>query len=59
MYQTVPIIDIAPFLKGSPEEKQQVAAEVERACREIGFMTIVGHGIPRTLIDKTYQTANH
>jgi len=57
MHQTVPIIDIAPFLKGSPDEQQQVVAEVEQACREIGFMTIVGHGIPQTVINKTYQTA--
>ena len=57
MHQSVPIIDISPFLQGSPDGKQQVAAEVERACHEIGFMTIIGHGVPQTLIDNTYQTA--
>ena len=57
MHQSVPIIDISAFHKGSPEEKQQVVTEVEQACREIGFMIIVGHDIPQTLIDKTYQSA--
>jgi hypothetical protein len=34
--QTIPIVDIAPFLAGSAEGKQQVAREVGRACETIG-----------------------
>ena len=48
----VPIINIEPFLKGSDEEKHQVAADVDRACRDIGFLVISGHGIETPLIQK-------
>lgn len=47
----VPIIDIAPFLDGS--DKAGVARAVDRACREIGFLVIAGHGVPADLIEKT------
>ncbi len=51
----VPIIDLAPYLEGTPAGKAKVAAEVGRACRDIGFLTITGHGVPNDLIEKTYS----
>jgi isopenicillin N synthase-like dioxygenase len=47
----VPIIDIAPFLAGSPEGKRRVAKEVGSACEEIGFLIVKGHGVPRDLVE--------
>lgn len=52
MLTTVPVIDIAPFLQGTPEGKRAVAAQVARACTELGFFTIVGHGVPADLVDR-------
>ena len=46
----VPVIDIAPYLAGMPEGKRRVAAELDRACREVGFYIIVGHGVDPSLI---------
>jgi isopenicillin N synthase-like dioxygenase len=46
----VPVIDIAPYLAGAPEGKRRVAAELDRACREVGFYIIVGHGVDPALI---------
>ena len=50
----VPIVDIAPFLDGS--DKRGVAQAVDRACREIGFLVIAGHGVPADLIERTRET---
>ena len=42
----VPVIDIAPYLAGTPDERNVAAAEqLGRACREVGFYVIVGHGV--------------
>ena len=41
----VPVIDIGPFLSGGAEIKSRVAAEVDEACRNIGFLVISGHGV--------------
>ena len=47
----VPLINIAPFLHGGADDKARVAAEVDRACREIGFLVVSGHDVPAALID--------
>lgn len=38
-----PVLDIAPWLDGT--NRQGVAREFDRICREIGFFYLVGHGI--------------
>jgi len=43
----VPEVDITAYVRGgSAEERAAVAAAIDRACREVGFIQIVGHGIP-------------
>ena len=57
MLTTVPVIDIAPFMQGSSVGKQAVAAEVGRACTDIGFFSIVGHGVPEALVARMYDVS--
>lgn len=48
----VPTIDITPFVSGgSGAERADVARAVDEACRTVGFMQIVGHGIPTAITD--------
>jgi isopenicillin N synthase-like dioxygenase len=47
---SVPVIDIS----GDP---QRTAAEVGEACREIGFLTVIGHGVPEDLVERTAAVA--
>ena len=53
----VPVIDVAPFLAGDQEAKPALAQAVDEACREIGFLTIVGHGVPDELIQSARAAA--
>ena len=46
-----PIIDIAPFINGSAADKLAVAKAVDKACRDIGFLVIQGHGVSRELMN--------
>jgi isopenicillin N synthase-like dioxygenase len=46
----VPVIDIASFLATDPGGRRAIPQAVARACEEIGFFTIVGHGIDPGLI---------
>jgi isopenicillin N synthase-like dioxygenase len=43
--EIVPIIDIGRWVDGDEVARAGIAAEVDRACRDVGFMQIVGHGI--------------
>jgi isopenicillin N synthase-like dioxygenase len=48
----VPVVDISPYVDGgTTEERAATAAAVDSACRTVGFIQIVGHGIPQTAID--------
>ena len=51
LYTSVPVIDVAPFLGGSAEDKRRVATQIREACEEIGFFSVVGHGVPATAFD--------
>lgn len=57
MYESVPVIDIAPFIRGAAAGKRRVARELAAACEEIGFFTIVGHGVSEDLIARTRSMA--
>ena len=50
---SVPIVDIAPYWTGGDASKRAVAAAVDRACRDIGFLIISGHGIPGEMVEET------
>lgn len=46
----VPVIDVSPYFAGTQQAKQRVAEQIGRACREVGFYVIVGHGVDPKLI---------
>lgn len=52
MNKSVPIIDLHPFRSGGEEDKRRVARAVDEACREVGFLVLVGHGVPEDLIER-------
>jgi isopenicillin N synthase-like dioxygenase len=47
----VPVIDITGFREGSLEHRKHIAATVDHAARDVGFMQITGHGIPALAAD--------
>ena len=44
----IPIIDIAALIKRS-ETQREAASAIARACRDIGFFYIIGHGVDEDL----------
>jgi len=51
MSARVPVIDLRPAREGRAS-RRAVAQEIGRACEEIGFLMVTGHGVPRGLIDE-------
>ncbi|MDT7658910.1 MAG: hypothetical protein QOF38_3625, partial [Pseudonocardiales bacterium] len=47
---SVPVIDIGPFREGGASGRAEVAAAVDAACRDIGFLVVSGHGIPERML---------
>jgi len=50
----IPVIDIAPLMKGPPAQAEAVAKALGAACREVGFFYVAGHGIPEALISSVF-----
>lgn len=51
----VQVIDLSPA--STPAGRREVAGAIDTACRETGFFTIVGHGVPEPLIERTRAMA--
>jgi isopenicillin N synthase-like dioxygenase len=48
----VPVVDISAYVEdGSAPARARVASEVDEACSTVGFIQILGHGIPAATID--------
>lgn len=48
----VPAVDISAWVRdGSREERAATSAAVDAACRTVGFMQVLGHGIPHSVSD--------
>ena len=53
--ETIPIIDLGPYLAGEPGALDRTAQEMRFALTQIGFYFIVNHGVPRELINATFE----
>src|SRR5712691_13540666 len=52
--ESIPILELGPYLAGAPGADLRLAAELRRACEEVGFYFITGHGVPQSLIDAAF-----
>ena len=53
--ETIPVIDLGPYLAGEPGALDRTAQEMRFALTEIGFYFIVNHGVPREKIQATFE----
>lgn len=51
-FRSIPVVDLAPLLSGG--DTVAVAEAVGRACREVGFLYIAGHGVPPALVERVF-----
>ena len=51
----IPSIDLAPFRVGGDANRRRVAEQVDAACRQVGFFTVVGHGVDTDLVLRAWS----
>lgn len=52
--KNIPLIDLSSAGRGGTQAELEVAREIDRACRDIGFFTLCGHGIDRSVFDDAH-----
>ena len=48
----LPVLDLSGFRAGDAAAKASLAKELRHACEEVGFLALVGHGVPQELLDR-------
>ena len=56
-FDSIPVIDIGAMFGEDRAAMELVAAEIDKACREIGFYRLIGHGVDQELIAATFAAA--
>ncbi len=57
MVASIPILDMGPYLSGKPGALDTAAEQLRYALEEIGFLVLVNHDVPQSLIDQTFAEA--
>lgn len=53
----LPIIDISGLRDGDPAGARTAAAQMDRACCEVGFFYVSGHGVAQETMDAIFEAA--
>ncbi|MDZ4710532.1 MAG: 2-oxoglutarate and iron-dependent oxygenase domain-containing protein [Saprospiraceae bacterium] len=53
--RAIPLVDLAQFTKGDVTSRKAFIRKLAKAFHEIGFVGVINHGIPKTLVDRFYD----
>ena len=51
----IPVVDLADFTSGDNQRKKDFVARLGKAYEEVGFVSVINHGIPDELIANLYS----
>lgn len=54
----IPIIDVSGLGAAEPSRRRAAAAQLGRACRDVGFFYVTGHGIDRAAVRGIFAAAH-
>ena len=52
---SVPIVDFSSFLSGNEAQKQEVAQQVDQAFQDVGFVSLVNHGVDARKVAEAFE----
>ena len=55
--RAIPLVDLSKFTKGNESERAKFVQEIGDAFHSIGFVGVINHGIPHTLVDDYYNSS--
>lgn len=58
-FTEIPVVDISGLFSDSIEDRLSVAEQMGKAARDVGFLYVVGHGVPANKIANLRNAAKH
>lgn len=52
MPQSIPVIDVADLASPDPDARRAVGRALDRACTDLGFLIVSGHGVADALVER-------
>ncbi|NRB64144.1 MAG: isopenicillin N synthase family oxygenase [Saprospiraceae bacterium] len=56
--RTIPLVDLSAFTEGNESQRAAFVDKLGAAFHNIGFVGVINHGIPPSLIDDFYKASN-
>jgi isopenicillin N synthase-like dioxygenase len=56
-FTKIPLIDLSPLRDGGDNSRAEVAENICKACEEVGFLYLINHGIPQSLIADMFDVS--
>lgn len=56
--QELPVIDFGAFPSGREEDRCNIANQIKQACEDWGFFYLRNYGIPKTLVDRLFESSH-
>ncbi|KAF2811381.1 Clavaminate synthase-like protein [Mytilinidion resinicola] len=58
-FSSIPVVDVSGMFSKHIEDRKKVAAEVGKACREVGFFYAKNHNVPDEVIANTFEAVKN
>jgi len=55
--RNIPVVDLSKFVDGNSEQRAEFVKEIGSAFHEVGFVGVVNHGIPKSVVENFYNTS--
>ncbi len=55
--RNIPVVDLSKFVDGNAEQRAEFVKEIGNAFRDIGFVSVANHGIPKSLVKDFYDSS--
>lgn len=54
-----PVLDLADYIAGAPGARERLGRQLRHALENIGFLLVMNHGVPQSMIDGIFVEAAH